>query len=62
MYTQGVCIYLSVSECVTAATKKSWQYCVELFLKQHSQQLFHSFDIAAVIDREKHWVNFQVFS
>ena len=34
---------------------------VESFLKQHSQQLFHSFDIAAVIDREKHWVTFKFF-
>ena len=47
---------LSVSESVTAATNTGWQYYVESFLKQHSQQLFHSFDIAAVINREKHWV------
>ena len=55
------CCTLSVSESVTAETKKIWQYCVESFLKQHSQQLFQSFDIAAVIDREKHWVTFKFF-
>ena len=47
---------LSASESVTAATNKGWQYCVGSFLEQHSQQLFHSFDIAAVIDRERHRV------
>ena len=49
---------LSTNQSVTAATNKGWQYYVGLFLKQHSQQLFHSFDIASVIDREKHWVTF----
>ena len=52
---------LGVSESATAATNKGWQYFVESFLKQHSQKLFHSFDIAAVIDREKHWVTFKSF-
>ena len=50
---------LSTNQSVTAATNKGWQYYVGLFLKQHSQQLFHSFDIASVIDREKHWVTFR---
>ena len=50
---------LSTNQSVTAATNKGWQYYVGLFLKQHSQQLFHSFDIASVIDREKHWVAFR---
>ena len=50
---------LSASEYVTAATNKGWQYYVGSFLEQHSQQVFHSFDIAAVIDREKHWVTFK---
>ena len=36
---------LSVSESFTAATNT----------------VFHSFDIAAVIDREKHWVTFKIF-
>ena len=52
---------LRVNESVTAATNKGWQYYVESFLKQHSQQLSHSFVIAAVIDREKHWVTFKFF-
>ena len=52
---------LSASQSVTAATNKGWQYYVGSFLKQHSQQMFHSFDIAAVIDREKHWVTFKYF-
>ena len=52
---------LSSSQSVTAATNKGWQHYVGSFLKQHSQQLFHSFDIAAVIDREQHWVTFKYF-
>ena len=52
---------LSTSESVAAATNKDWQYYVGSFFKQHSQQLFHSFDIAAVIDREKHRVTFKYF-
>ena len=59
--TLRLSVRLSVSESVTAATKKGWQYYVESFFKQHSQQLFPSFDIAAVIDREKHWVTFKFF-
>ena len=43
------------------ATNKSWQCYVGSFLHQHSQQLFHSFDIASVIEREKHWVAFKYF-
>ena len=43
---------LDTNQSVTAATNKGWQYYVGLFLKQHSQQLFHSFNIASVIDRE----------
>ena len=41
---------------VTAATNKfqGWQYYVGSFLKQQSQQLSRSFDIATVIDREQH--------
>ena len=50
---------LSSSQSVTAPTIEGWQYYVGLFLKQHSQQLFHSFDIATVIDREQHWVTFK---
>ena len=48
---------------VTAATNKfqGWQYYVGSFLKQHSQQLSHSFDIATVIDREQHWFTFKYF-
>ena len=49
----------SSSQSVTAPTNKDWQYYVGSFLKQHSQQLFHSSDIAAVIDREQHWVTFK---
>ena len=49
---------LSASESVTAATNKGWQCYVGSFLEQHSRQLFH---IAAVIDREKHWVTFKNF-
>ena len=52
---------LSSSQSVTAATNKGWQHYVGSFLKQHSQQLFHSFDIAAVMDREQHWVTFKYF-
>ena len=52
---------VSAIESVIAATNKGWQYYVGSFLEQHSQQLFHSFDVAAVIDREKHWVTFKYF-
>ena len=52
---------MSAGESVTAATNKGWQYYAGSFLEQHSQQLFHSFDIAAVIDREKHRVTFKYF-
>ena len=51
---------LRVSASVTAATNKGWHY-VESSLKQHSQQLFQSFDIAAVLDKEKHLVTFKFF-
>ena len=51
---------LSSSQSVTAPTNKGWQYYAGSFLKQHSQQLLHSSDIAAVIDREQHWGYFQV--
>ncbi|KAL3134763.1 hypothetical protein ABBQ32_14214 [Trebouxia sp. C0010 RCD-2024] len=43
------------------ATNKSWQCYVGSFLQQHSQQLFHNFEIASVIEREKHWVAFKYF-
>lgn len=46
---------------VAVLSKYWWPVIVGSFLKQHSQQLFHSFDIAAVIDREKHWVTFKYF-
>ena len=52
---------LSSSQSVTTATNKGWQHYVGSFLKRHSQQLFHSFDIAAVIDREQQWVTFKYF-
>ena len=57
----GCTLHVSESVTAAAATNKGWQYFIESFLKQHSQQLFHSFDIAAVIDREKHWVTFKFF-
>ena len=50
---------LGANQSVTAATSKGWQYYVGSFLEQHSQQLFHSFDIASVVEREKHWVAFK---
>ena len=43
----------SLNQSDTAAKTKGWQCYVALFLKQKSQQLSHSFDIASVIDREK---------
>ena len=48
-------------ESVCYSSNKGRQYYVGSFLKQHSQQLFHSFDIATVIDREQHWVTFKYF-
>ena len=51
----------SAGQSVTAAMIKGWQYHVGSFLKQHSQQLFHSSDIAAVRAREKLWVTSKYF-
>ena len=45
----------------TAATNKGWHYYVKTFLKQHLQQLFPSFDIAAVTDMEKLWFLSSIF-
>ena len=53
---------LSSSQSVTAATNKGLHHYVGSVLKRHSQQLFHRFDIAAVIDREQHWVTFKFLS
>ncbi len=50
---------LGENQSVTAATNKGWQSYVGSFLEHHSQQLFHSFDIASVVEREKHWVAFK---
>ena len=50
---------LGTHQSVLAAANKGWQYYVGLLLEQHSQQLFHSFDIASVVEREKHWVAFK---
>ena len=55
------CIW-SLSQSVTATSNKGWQYYVGLFLKQHWQQPFHSFDIAAVIEKGTALGYFQVFS
>ena len=57
--SQSSCLMLPVR--VAVLSKYWWPVIVGSFLKQHSQQLFHSFDIAAVIDRENHWVTFKYF-
>ena len=50
---------MSTGQSVTAATNKGWQCHVLSFLKQHSQQRFRSFDIAAFM--EKHGFTFKYF-
>ena len=52
---------LGANQSVSAATSKCWQYYVGSFLERHSLQLFHSFHIASVVEKEKHWIAFKYF-
>ena len=51
---------LGADQSVTTANK-GWQCHVGSFLACHSQQLLHKFDIASVVEREKHWTMFKYF-
>ena len=51
---------LGADQSVTAANK-GWQCHVGSFLACHLRQLLHKFDIASVVEREKHWTVFKYF-
>ena len=51
---------LGADQSVTAANQV-WQCHVGSFLARHAQQLLHKFDIASVVEREKHWTVFKYF-